>query len=79
MSDKWVRGALRCAIGVMGVAAMLMLCGTLASTAYADETTSGSKNGPRVGLVNADLGQIDDPAEDVLEHVLLFSDRQVWN
>ncbi|CAL9311690.1 hypothetical protein [Streptomyces sp. R02] len=79
MSDKWVRGALHCAIGVMGVAAMLMLCGALAGTAYADETTSGSKNGPRVGLVNADLGQIDDPAEDVLEHVLLFSDRQVWN
>ncbi|GAA2933324.1 hypothetical protein GCM10010478_38040 [Streptomyces erythrogriseus] len=79
MSDKWMRGVLRCAIGVMGVAAMLMLCGSLAGTAYADETTSGSKNGPRVGLVNADLGQIDDPAEDVLEHVLLLSDGQVWN
>ncbi|GAB2326240.1 hypothetical protein STREPTOSP366_14410 [Streptomyces variabilis] len=79
MSDKWMRGVLRCVIGVMGVAAMLMLCGSLAGTAYADETTSGSKNGPRVGLVNADLGQIDDPAEDVLEHVLLLSDGQVWN
>ncbi|MDN3287263.1 hypothetical protein QWL27_16005 [Streptomyces thermocarboxydus] len=79
MTDKWVRSVLRCVIGMMGVAAMLMLCGSLAGTAYADETASGSKNGPRVGLVNADLGQVDDPAEDVLEHVLLFSDGQLWN
>ncbi|MFJ8186479.1 hypothetical protein [Streptomyces sp. NPDC096105] len=79
MSDKWVRGVLRCVIGGMGVAAMLIFCGAVADTAYADETATGSGNGHRVGLVNADLGQIDDPAEDVLEHVLLFSDGQLWN
>lgn len=45
-------------------------------TAQADETPRGSHNGPRVGLVNT--GQIDDPAEDVLEHTLLFGDDYRW-
>ncbi|GGT68391.1 membrane protein [Streptomyces matensis] len=79
MSDKWVRGVLRCVIGVMGVAAVLMLCGSLAGAAYADGTAGGSRNGPRVGLVNAGLGQVDDPAEVVPEHVLLVSEGQVRN
>ncbi|MFF5345225.1 hypothetical protein ACH46L_00635 [Streptomyces althioticus] len=79
MSDKWVRGVLRCVIGVMGVAAVLMLCGSLAGVAYAGGTAGGSKNGPRAGLVNAGVGQADDPAEDGLEHVLPVSDGQVWN
>lgn len=35
MTDKWAGGVLRCVIGMMGVAAMLMLCGSLAGTAYA--------------------------------------------
>ncbi|MFC9117228.1 MULTISPECIES: hypothetical protein [Streptomyces] len=34
MTDKWVRGVLRCAVGVMGVAAVLMLCGALAGAAH---------------------------------------------
>ncbi|MEU1261908.1 hypothetical protein ACPC27_23845 [Streptomyces cellulosae] len=40
---------LRCVIGMMGVAAMLMLCGSLAGTAYAGEAANGSKNGPGRG------------------------------
>ncbi|MFJ8904347.1 hypothetical protein ACIRIU_05005 [Streptomyces sp. NPDC102351] len=34
MTGKWVRGVLRCAVGVMGVAAVLMLCGALAGAAH---------------------------------------------
>ncbi|GGQ76183.1 hypothetical protein GCM10010250_55180 [Streptomyces althioticus] len=79
MSDKWVRGVLRCVIGVMGVAAVLMLCGSLAGAAYADGTAGGSRNGPRVALVNAGFGQVDDRAEVVPEHVLLVSEGQVRN
>ncbi|MFF1276247.1 hypothetical protein ACFVZC_23045 [Streptomyces marokkonensis] len=79
MTNKWVRGVLRCAVGVMGLVAVLMLCGTLAGTAHADETSTGSGNGHRVALLNADVGQIDDPAEDVLEHFLLFGDGYVWD
>lgn len=79
MTNKWVWGALRYAVGVMGVVAVLMLCGTLAGTAHADETSTNSGNGHRVALLNADVGQIDDPAEDVLEHFLLFGDGYVWD
>ena len=46
------------------------------ATAHADENPHHSHNGARVGLVNA--GQIDDPAEDVLEHTLLFGDDYRW-
>ncbi|MFI1417865.1 hypothetical protein ACH4VX_07705 [Streptomyces sp. NPDC020731] len=77
MTNEWVWGVLRCVVGVMGVVAVLMLFGTLAGTAHADETNAASHNGHRVGLVNA--GQIDDPAEDVLEHFLLFGDGYVWD
>lgn len=54
-----------------------VVCGVPAGTAYADETNTGSHNGPRVGLVN--IGQIDDPMEDVLEHFLLFGDGYRWD
>ncbi|MBT3163750.1 hypothetical protein HTV80_11590 [Streptomyces sp. Vc74B-19] len=40
MTDKWVRGVLRCAVGVMGVAAVLMLCGTLAGVAHGVENSA---------------------------------------
>lgn len=51
-----------------GAAALaeVLSCGV----AYADESNAQSHNGPRVGLVNA--GQIDDPMEDVLEHVAVL-------
>jgi hypothetical protein len=48
-----------------------------AGTASADETNTASHNGPRVGLVN--IGQVDDPMEDVLEHLLLIGDGYSWN
>jgi hypothetical protein len=77
MTNEWVWGVLRCVVGVMGVVAVLMLFGTLAGTAHADETNTASHNGHRVGLINT--GQVDDPAEDVLEHFLLFGDGYVWD
>lgn len=62
-------------------AAVLVCCGSVwaAGAAHADETTTGSHNGPRVGLLNVHVGQIDDPAEDVLEHTLLFGDGYAWD
>jgi hypothetical protein len=48
-----------------------------AGSAHADETNTGSHNGPRIGLVN--VGQVDDPMEDVLEHLLLIGDGYSWN
>ncbi len=66
---RWLVGA-----GVVGV-----VCAVSAGSAHADETTTGSHNGPRVGLLNVHVGQIDDPAEDVLEHTLLFGDGYAWN
>ncbi|CAM5449472.1 putative protein OS=Streptomyces tendae OX=1932 GN=GUR47_13000 PE=4 SV=1 [Streptomyces tendae] len=62
-------------------AAALVCCGSVwaAGAAHADETTTGSHNGPRVGLLNVHVGQIDDPAEDVLEHTLLFGDGYAWD
>ncbi len=54
-----------------------VVCGVSAGTAHADETNTGSHNGPRVGLVN--IGQVDDPMEDVLEHFLLFGDGYRWD
>ena len=51
-------------------------CWLPAGSAYADETNTGSHNGPRIGLVN--VGQVDDPMEDVLEHFLLFGDGYKW-
>ncbi|MFE5601930.1 hypothetical protein ACFQ8O_22380 [Streptomyces coelicoflavus] len=65
-----------------GVGAAVLVCWLpvgAAGAAHADETTTGSHNGPRVGLLNVHVGQIDDPAEDVLEHTLLFGDGYAWN
>ncbi|MER6349677.1 hypothetical protein ACWC10_33845 [Streptomyces sp. NPDC001595] len=53
---------------VVGVVVAVGVCAGPAGVAHADETNSGSHNGPRIGLVNA--GQIDDPLEDVLQHFL---------
>ncbi|MDW4907197.1 hypothetical protein RB628_18030 [Streptomyces sp. ADMS] len=64
---RWLTGAVSAAV----------VCGIPAGTAYADETNTGSHNGPRVGLVN--IGQVDDPMEDVLEHFLLFGDGHRWD
>ncbi|WP_432083079.1 hypothetical protein [Streptomyces sp. WAC 04229] len=62
-----------------GAGAAVLVCWVPAGAAHADETTTGSHNGPRVGLLNVNVGQIDDPAEDVLEHTLLFGDGYAWN
>ncbi|GAA4924514.1 hypothetical protein GCM10023237_52370 [Streptomyces coeruleoprunus] len=56
---------------------VLALAGAFASgVAHADEANDHAHNGPRVGLINA--GQIDDPMEDVLEHVAVLG-RNVVN
>ncbi|MBU6532521.1 hypothetical protein ACFUIW_21305 [Streptomyces sp. NPDC057245] len=69
---RWLAGA--------GASALVCCAPVLAAgAAHADETTTGSHNGPRVGLLNVHVGQIDDPAEDVLEHTLLFGDGYAWN
>ncbi|MEE1765646.1 MULTISPECIES: hypothetical protein [unclassified Streptomyces] len=62
-------------VGMAGLATVL-LCGVSAGAAHADETNKASHNGPRIGLVN--VGQVDDPMEDVLEHTLLFGDGYRW-
>ncbi|MET9972380.1 hypothetical protein ABZZ80_42495 [Streptomyces sp. NPDC006356] len=69
----WGRTVLRVVVGVVAVGAV---CWLPAGSAYADETNTGSHNGPRIGLVN--VGQVDDPMEDVLEHFLLFGDGYKW-
>ena len=61
---------------VVGVVSVGFLYGLTAGAAYADETNKSSHNGPRVGLIN--VGQVDDPMEDVLEHTLLFGDGYRW-
>ncbi|MEU7565099.1 hypothetical protein [Streptomyces fradiae] len=53
---------------LMGLLAVAGVFG--AGAAHADESNSQAHNGPRVGLINA--GQIDDPMEDVLEHVAVL-------
>ncbi|MFI1399733.1 hypothetical protein [Streptomyces sp. NPDC020681] len=62
---KTTRLAVLGALTVMASAAMMPT-----GVAHADETHINADNGPRVGLINT--GQIDDPAEDVLEHAALF-------
>ncbi|MGC9497999.1 hypothetical protein [Streptomyces sp. WG7] len=62
-----------------GAGTAVLVCWTPAGTAHADETTTHSHNGPRMGLLNVHVGQIDDPAEDVLEHTLLFGDGYAWD
>ncbi|MDX3518065.1 hypothetical protein [Streptomyces scabiei] len=61
---------------VTGVLAGATLCWLPAGAAQADESNTSSHNGPRIGLVN--VGQVDDPMEDVLEHTLLFGDGYRW-
>ncbi|MFD8668117.1 hypothetical protein ACFV1U_22305 [Streptomyces microflavus] len=53
------------ALGVTVVAAVLP-----ATAAHADETHTDAHNGPQVALIAT--GQIDDPLEDVLEHVTVI-------
>jgi len=60
-----------------GAATAAVVCGLSAGTACADEYNTNSHNGPRIGLVN--VGQIDDPMEDVLEHFLLLGDGYRWD
>ncbi|MEU9337510.1 hypothetical protein AB0D49_30845 [Streptomyces sp. NPDC048290] len=73
MTNKRTRNAVRLLTGT--VAALAVGCWLPAGAAHADETHSDSHNGPTVGLVNVHVGQVDDPAEDVLEHFRLFGDE----
>ncbi|MER7107603.1 hypothetical protein [Streptomyces sp. NPDC000229] len=57
--------------GVLALAAMF----APGAAAHADEPHSGSDNGHRVSLVS--IGQIDDPMEDVLEHVAVLGHNSV--
>ncbi|MEU6531653.1 hypothetical protein ABZ869_21010 [Streptomyces sp. NPDC046928] len=59
-----------------GVLVAGVVCCVAAGSAHADETNTGAHNGPRIGLVN--MGQVDDPMEDVLEHFLLVGDGYSW-
>ncbi|AJP01462.1 membrane protein [Streptomyces cyaneogriseus subsp. noncyanogenus] len=74
MTNERVRAVTRWLTGAGAVAAV---CWLPAGTAHADETNTASHNGPRVALIN--VGQVDDPMEDVLEHTLLFGDGYAWN
>ncbi|MGA5452087.1 hypothetical protein ACPCVO_36195 [Streptomyces umbrinus] len=62
--------------GLTRVLILAAACSLPTGVAYADETNTASHNGPRIGLVN--VGQVDDPMEDVLEHVLLVGEHS-WN
>ncbi|HET9383253.1 MAG TPA: hypothetical protein VFP69_20815 [Streptomyces sp.] len=73
MTDRRTWAALRRPVGVLVLAAV---CWLPAGTAHADETNANSHNGHRFGLVNT--GQVDDPAEDVLEHTLLVGGQHTW-
>ncbi|MEG3631242.1 hypothetical protein [Streptomyces poriticola] len=65
---------------LVGAAVLALACWLPAmGAAHADETHTASHNGHRVGLVNVNIGQIDDPMEDVLEHTLLLGGGQTWN
>ncbi|MFJ8696926.1 hypothetical protein [Streptomyces roseolilacinus] len=53
------------------LAGLLVAAGLFGTgTAHADETNDHAHNGPRIALINT--GQVDDPMEDVLEHVALL-------
>ncbi|MET9444552.1 hypothetical protein [Streptomyces sp. NPDC006610] len=64
MKNEWARTAVR-RLGV--TAGVVTVCWLPAGAAHADETNADSHNGPRIGLIN--FGQVDDPMEDVLQHV----------
>ncbi|MGW4315696.1 hypothetical protein ACWEM1_23860 [Streptomyces sp. NPDC004491] len=57
---------------VLGTAVLATL---LPAGAGADETHTGSHNGPQVALIAT--GQIDDPLEDVLEHATVLGTTHV--
>ncbi|MET8826000.1 hypothetical protein ABZX40_13085 [Streptomyces sp. NPDC004610] len=73
MTNLGTRNTARLLTGAVAAVAMGWLSGGAA--AQADETHTDSHNGTRVGLVNLHIGQIDDPAEDVLEHFRVFGDE----
>lgn len=73
MRNERTRVVARVAAAGLGAA---VLCWLPTGAAHADETNKSSHNGPRIGLVN--VGQVDDPMEDVLEHTLLFGDGYRW-
>lgn len=75
MRNQRARTVVRCVTGAVMAA---VVCWLPAGAAHADETNANSHNGPRIGLVNVNTGQVDDPMEDVLEHTLLFGDGYVW-
>lgn len=53
------------------VLGMTVVALVLSATAvYADETHTNAHNGPQVALIST--GQIDDPLEDVLEHLAIL-------
>ncbi|MFF9689871.1 hypothetical protein [Streptomyces sp. NPDC014623] len=56
--------------GIVGCGAALMAVALPAGAVHADETQTHSHNAPHVALVQT--GQIDDPLEDVLEHVAVL-------
>ncbi|WP_371606313.1 hypothetical protein OG725_18045 [Streptomyces sp. NBC_01213] len=58
---------------VLGVAVLTSVLP--AGAAQADETHTGSHNGPQVALIAT--GQIDDPLEDVLEHATVLGTTYV--
>ncbi|AWW40206.1 MULTISPECIES: hypothetical protein [Streptomyces] len=73
MTKERARSAARRLTGAVAAAAV---CWLPAGVAHADETNTASHNGPRVGLINT--GQVDDPMEDVLQHVGLIGDEYIW-
>ncbi|GAB2922801.1 hypothetical protein [Streptomyces mayteni] len=70
MSGRLVRNMGRWAIAGAGIAGVT---GLAADPARAD----GSLHAPGFALIN--IGQIDDPMEDVLEHTLNFGDDFSWD
>lgn len=74
MNSSWMQKTSRWLLVAAMAAAPSVLC---SGAAHADETHKDSHNAPRVALINT--GQIDDPLEDVLEHVLNFGDGYRWD
>ncbi|MEU5957779.1 hypothetical protein [Streptomyces sp. NPDC047525] len=74
MNGSWVRATSRWVLVAAMAAVPSVLC---SGAAHADETHENSHNAPRVSLIST--GQIDDPLEDVLEHVLNFGDGYRWD
>ncbi|MFF8605361.1 hypothetical protein ACF06X_05445 [Streptomyces sp. NPDC015346] len=60
-------------VGVLTLVGVLLPSGI----AQADETHSGSHNGPNLSLIS--IGQVDDPLEDVLEHAAILGTTYVYD